>query len=78
MFAANIVLLDLWPYRWSMAAQAAFYAAALLGCTTVFGRRRPLFVSVAYTMCLLCLATMVGGARTLTGGQPVTWERVTS
>jgi len=78
LFAANLALLAFWPYRWMLAAQLAFYAAALLGCTSVFGRRRPLVVSVAYTMCLLCWATMVGLARTLTHRQPVTWERVTS
>jgi len=76
LFAANLALLDLWPYRWVLSAQLAFYAAALLGCTTVFGRRRPLLVSVAYTMCLLCWATIVGFARSLTHGQPVTWQRV--
>jgi cellulose synthase/poly-beta-1,6-N-acetylglucosamine synthase-like glycosyltransferase len=78
LFAANLALLAFWPYRWMLAAQLAFYAAALLGCTTVFGRRRPLVVSVSYTMCLLCWATMVGLTRTLTHRQPVTWERVTS
>jgi hypothetical protein len=76
LFAANLALQDLWPYRWILSAQLAFYAAALVGCTPLFGRRRPLVVSVAYTMCLLCWATVVGFARTLTHGQPVTWERV--
>ncbi len=76
LFVANLAVADLWPYRWILSAQLAFYAAALLGCTTLFGRRRPLLVSVPHTMSLLCWATMVGFARALTNGQPVTWERV--
>jgi cellulose synthase/poly-beta-1,6-N-acetylglucosamine synthase-like glycosyltransferase len=76
LFVANLAVVDLWPYRWILSAQLAFYAATLLGCTALLGRRRPLLVSVPYTMCLLCWATMVGFARTLTHRQPVTWERV--
>ena len=76
LFVANLAVVDLWPYRWILSGQLAFYAATLLGCTTLFERRRPLLVSVPYTMCLLCWATMVGFVRTLTDRQPVTWERV--
>jgi biofilm PGA synthesis N-glycosyltransferase PgaC len=76
LFVANLALVDLSPYRWILSAQLAFYAATVLGCTTLFGRRRPLVVSVPYTMCLLCWATMVAFGRTLTHRQPVMWERV--
>jgi cellulose synthase/poly-beta-1,6-N-acetylglucosamine synthase-like glycosyltransferase len=76
LLVANLAVVDLWPYPWILSAQLAFYAATLLGCTALFGRRKPLFVSVPHTMCLLCWATMVGFARTLTDRQPVTWERV--
>src|SRR5438552_3348976 len=51
LFAANVTLLELGPYRGILSTQLAFYASALLGCSTLFRRhRRPLFVSVAYTM----------------------------
>jgi glycosyltransferase involved in cell wall biosynthesis len=76
LFVANLAVLDRWPYPWILSAQLTFYAATLLGCTTLFGRRRPLLVSVPHTMCLLCWATMVGFARALAHRQPVTWERV--
>jgi biofilm PGA synthesis N-glycosyltransferase PgaC len=76
LFVANLAVLDRWPYPWILSAQLTFYAATLLGCTTVFGRRRPLLVSVPHTMCLLCWATLVGFARALAHRQPVTWERV--
>jgi cellulose synthase/poly-beta-1,6-N-acetylglucosamine synthase-like glycosyltransferase len=73
IFVANLALVNVWPYDWLFAAQTAFYAAALAGCT---GRaRRSIAVCVPYAICLLAWATLVGFMRFVTDRQPVTWER---
>ncbi|HEV3215927.1 MAG TPA: glycosyltransferase family 2 protein [Vicinamibacterales bacterium] len=62
-------------YRWMMACQLLFYAAALAGHAMPLSRRR-LVIVVPYTMCLLLWATMIGFLRFATRRQQVTWERV--
>lgn len=63
-----------WPYRPLLAAQAAFYAAALGGYC--LRRVHPLpLLSVPYALCLLAWATVVAAARWLGAGQAVTWAR---
>ena len=75
MLLANLALLDQWPYQVTMAAQVAFYAAALAGAAHRGTARRPLVLAVPYTMCLLSWATIVGAARFVAHAQPVTWSR---
>lgn len=62
-------------YRWMMACQLTFYAAALAGRAMPRSRRR-LVIVVPYTMCLLLWATMIGFLRFVTRRQQATWERV--
>jgi biofilm PGA synthesis N-glycosyltransferase PgaC len=62
-------------YRWMMACQLMFYAAALTGRAIPSSRRR-LVIVVPYTMCLLLWATMIGFLRFATRRQQVTWERI--
>lgn len=71
--SANAALLSAgWPYRLLLAAQAAFYAAALGGYA--LRRVRPVaLLSVPYALCLLAWATVVAAARSLGAGQTVTW-----
>jgi cellulose synthase/poly-beta-1,6-N-acetylglucosamine synthase-like glycosyltransferase len=76
LLMANVALATLDPYRWILAAQLAFYAAALLGCARRRAGRRPIFVSVPHTICLLSWATIIGFLRMVTHRQPVTWEHV--
>lgn len=76
LLATNIMLAHLEPYRWLLAAHLAFYAAALFGCVHRPAGRRPIFVSVPHTVCLLSWATIVGFLRMVTHRQPVTWEHV--
>lgn len=75
LFAANLTLVDLPIYPWTMALQVVFYAGALFGCAGYGVGRRPRIVSVPHTICLLSWATIVGFLRMVTHSQPVTWER---
>jgi glycosyltransferase involved in cell wall biosynthesis len=76
LLVANVALVHVEPYRWLLAAQLAFYAAALFGCARRRAGRRPIFVSVPHAICLLSWATIVGFVRMVTHRQPVTWEHV--
>jgi cellulose synthase/poly-beta-1,6-N-acetylglucosamine synthase-like glycosyltransferase len=71
----NAILLDRPLFQWLMAAQVAFYGAALAGFVYRRSEHRPLVLSVPYTMCLMSWATVLGFSRFLTARQCVTWER---
>jgi cellulose synthase/poly-beta-1,6-N-acetylglucosamine synthase-like glycosyltransferase len=74
---ANVGLLSIPAYRWLLAAQVGFYAAAAMA--HLLGQRRAvLLMRVPYTMCLLVWATVVGFVYFVTSRQQVTWERVTA
>jgi hypothetical protein len=73
--AANVAAATLWPYQWLLAAQGAFYMAALAGAIQRRGQYRIKLFTVPYTLCLLCWADVVGFYRFATNRQPVTWER---
>ncbi len=76
LLAANIALLDMPVSQVALAAQLAFYVAAVAGWTQRHARRRSMLVTVPYAMCLLGSATVVGFIRFATDRQRVTWERV--
>lgn len=65
-------------YRWALAAQLLFYAAALVGYLRREAEHRGVVFSVPCAVCVLNWATVVGFIRFLTHRQPVTWERVGS
>jgi poly-beta-1,6-N-acetyl-D-glucosamine synthase len=72
---ANLGLISLTAYRWLLAAQVMFYAAA--AAAHVLGQRRTtVAMKVPYTMCLLVWATVVGFVYFVTRHQQVTWDRV--
>ena len=75
VLVANIAAAQVFPYQWLLAAQIAFYGAAVCGCLQQRGERRFVGFTVPYTLCLLCWSTMVGFYRFVTGRQPITWER---
>jgi cellulose synthase/poly-beta-1,6-N-acetylglucosamine synthase-like glycosyltransferase len=75
---ANVAAAGAWPYNWLLAAQGAFYAAALAGAIQRRGRHRIKLFTVPYTLCLLCWADVVGFYRFVANRQPVTWERLPS
>ncbi len=76
LFAANVALAQSSVYGWMLAAQSAFYVAAVAGCAPRPAVRRLKLVTVPHAICLLSWATIVGFARMVTRTQPVTWERV--
>jgi len=77
ILVANVGLVSMPAYRWLLAAQVAFYAAAVVA--HVLGQRRTVvLIRVPYTMCLLVWATVVGFVYFATRQQQVTWERVTA
>ena len=78
LFAANFGLADLLFYRWLLAAQIVFYAAALGGHAHRHTRHRLYVLTVPYALCVLNWAAIVGFVRFLTGQQRVTWEQVAS
>ena len=77
-FVASVALTDGVLYRFALAAQLGFYAAALAGHTFRHARRRPILITVPYAMCLMLWATVAGFARFITHRQRVTWERSTA
>ncbi|MBI2827733.1 MAG: glycosyltransferase family 2 protein [Acidobacteria bacterium] len=72
----NLALVDVAAYRWLLLGQAAFYAAALVGCALRNTRWSFAPLSGAYVFCLLHWAVLVGLVRFLKKRQGVTWERV--
>ena len=76
-FLANAALLDVTLYRWTFAAQALFYIAALGGYLLRDARRVPV-LTVPYVFCLLNYATAVAFSRFVRRRQHVTWERASA
>ena len=76
LLGVNLALAGMWVYRWTLAAQVLFYAAALVGGAQHRTRRRAIVFSVPCTICLLSWATVIGFIRFATNRQQVTWERV--
>jgi glycosyltransferase involved in cell wall biosynthesis len=75
---ANLALADQPLYRFLLAGQVAFYAAALLGLTLGRRRRTPPLLSIPGFVCLLAWATVVGFLRFVAGRQAVTWAPAAS
>jgi cellulose synthase/poly-beta-1,6-N-acetylglucosamine synthase-like glycosyltransferase len=77
LFAATVLLAPESPFfLGTLVAQVLFYMAALRGRAGRGARRRLALCAVAYAVCLLNWATVVGLVRYVGGRQRVTWERV--
>lgn len=75
MVITNAGLIALPVYRWLLATQLMFYAAA--AAAHLLGQRRTMVaLKVPYTVCLLVWATVVGFIYFVTRQQQVTWDRV--
>lgn len=74
-FGSNLLLVGLPFYRWMLAGQVIFYAAALGGYALRNARRRIPLMIVPYVTCLLSWATLVAFHRFLRGRERVTWEK---
>lgn len=75
---ANLPLLQSPFYRFCLATQLAFYAAALAGHARRDHRDRSPFFSLPYLVCVLAWAAVVGFLRFARGRQAVTWERASA
>jgi GT2 family glycosyltransferase len=62
-------------YQIGLIGQLTFYTAAMAGHLLRDSRWRPRIVTVPYTMCLLCWATLVGFVRFAANRQQATWEQ---
>jgi hypothetical protein len=74
-FVANLMLLEEPLYRWTMACQVAFWAAALAGPLLPIARRRLPVLILPYTLWFMAWVTVVAFVRYLSGRQRVTWDR---
>jgi len=75
LLAASALLGDHPLYRWALAAQLVFYAAALLGLLLSLALPRiPKMLVLAYWFCLVQAAGMVGLAKALRGRRIGTWK----
>ncbi|MGH8274263.1 MAG: glycosyltransferase family 2 protein, partial [Gammaproteobacteria bacterium] len=75
--ATNIFILNEPAYRYLFIAQLLFYMAAAAGHLTRGARRRPPFLNIPYTFCLLNIATIAALFSLLHGRQRATWEKTT-
>lgn len=78
VLAANLFLLQSPFYRFCLATQLAFYAAALGGHLRRRSERPSPLLSLPYLVCVLAWATVVGFLRFVRGSQAVTWERASA
>lgn len=74
-FSCCLILRGREPYWTFLLLQLCFYMAALGGALTRNRRRKPIFLNVPYSFCLLNWATVVAAFQYATGRQLVTWQR---
>lgn len=76
LIVLNAALLSVSPlYEVIALVQMFFYAAALAGCVLPRTWKRSFLVAFPYFFCLLSWATVLAFLRSLTGRQPVTWQK---
>lgn len=74
LLAANLFLLDVPAFQLLLAAQAAFYAVAMLGwLLDRFGLKQGI-LALPYYFCLVNLASLVGFFKALGGHRMATWS----
>ena len=75
----NVTLLGASPlYKITMVAQVVFYTGALAGCVLPLDWKKPFVVTFPFFFCLLSWATVLAFLRSITGRQPVTWQKATA
>jgi poly-beta-1,6-N-acetyl-D-glucosamine synthase len=76
---SNMVLLSASPlYKITMLTQVLFYAGAIAGCVLPRRWKKPVFITFPFFFCLLSWATVLAFLRSITGRQPVTWQKATA
>jgi len=79
LLISNAALLGTSPlYKITMLAQVIFYVGALTGYVLPRGWKKPFVVTFPFFFCLLSWATVLAFLRSITGRQPVTWQKATA
>jgi len=79
LVAANVVLLSASPlYKITMLTQILFYAGGVAGWVLPRDWKKPFVVSFPFFVCLLSWATVLAFLRSVTGRQPVTWQKASA
>src|SRR6266550_4299450 len=80
LLAANVTLFGAPSllYKITMLAQTLFYAGAVAGWLLPRDWKKPFVVTFPYFFCLLSWASVLAFLRSITGRQPVTWQKATA
>jgi poly-beta-1,6-N-acetyl-D-glucosamine synthase len=78
LIAANIALFGSFFYKIAMLAQILFYAGAIAGWLLPREWKKPFVITFPYFFCLLSWASVLAFLRSITGRQPVTWQKATA
>jgi biofilm PGA synthesis N-glycosyltransferase PgaC len=78
MLVSNLALFRYPLYRWTLAAQALFYALAVAGYVAARRGVRMRWLQMPFYVCLLNAAALVGGFRYIAGRQSVLWRKARS
>lgn len=76
---SNVALFSASPfYKLTMLAQLMFYASALSGWVLPRAWKKPFVLTFPFFFCLLSWASVLAFLRSITGRQPVTWQKATA
>lgn len=79
LVVVNVALFSASPvYKITMLGQLIFYAAALAGCVLPRHWKKSFVVAFPFFFCLLSWATVLAFLRSITGRQPITWQKATA
>jgi biofilm PGA synthesis N-glycosyltransferase PgaC len=80
LIAANVALFGGASilYKIAMLAQILFYAGAIAGWLLPREWKKPFVITFPYFFCLLSWASVLAFLRSITGRQPVTWQKATA
>jgi poly-beta-1,6-N-acetyl-D-glucosamine synthase len=79
LVVVNVALLGASPlYKITMLAQLMFYAGAIAGCVLPRHWKKSFVVAFPFFFCLLSWATVLAFLRSITGRQPITWQKATA
>jgi len=78
LVVSNLLLLNTLPlYKITMLGQMLFYAGAIAGFVLPRNWKKPFVITFPFFFCLLSAATVLAFLRSITGRQPVTWQKAT-
>lgn len=76
LLLSNVAALNASPvYKAGLVGQILFYGAAIAECVLPRKRKKSFVLTVPFFLCLLSWTTVVAFLRSITGRQPVTWQK---